>query len=159
MFGGVLVVVKFLFFVWLSWVAFSSFTALQSVREPVVLLPLDYNKSPAYEPSSCELSKMWTWVPSASGLSEIAACPHLLLLTILQLCHLPTPRPSPVSNPSCPFIQYPPLSASCCTILLYFSRHCTVRLNTFIFCVCFLHIICVKSIINLLQYSPTSPIC
>ena len=92
-------------------------------------------------------------------MSEIAACPHLLLLMILQLCHLPTPRPSPVSNPSCPFIQYPPLSASCCTILLYFSRQCTVRLNMFIFCVCFLHIICVKSIINLLQYSPTQLIC
>ena len=31
-----------------------------------------------------------------------------------------------------------PLYASCCTVLLYFSRYCTVRLKMFIFCVCFL---------------------
>lgn len=40
-----------LLFLWLSWAAFSSFTALESVREPVVFVPLGYNKSPAYEPS------------------------------------------------------------------------------------------------------------
>ena len=49
-----------------------------------------------------------------------------------------------------------PLYASCCTVLPYLSRYCTVKINNvfFIFCVCFyVHIICVKSIINLLQYS------
>ena len=56
---------------------------------------------------------------------------HLLLLMILQLCHLPPPLPPPVSNSSCLFTQCQPLYASCCTVLLYFSRHCTVRLKMF----------------------------
>ena len=30
-----------------------------------------------------------------------------------------------------------PLYASCCTVLLYFSRYCTVRLKMFVFCVSF----------------------
>ena len=50
-----------------------------------------------------ESSKEPEPVPSASGVSEIAACPHPLLLTILQLCHLPPPLPPPVSNSSCLF--------------------------------------------------------
>ena len=33
------------------------------------------SQSPTYEPSSCELSKMWTCIPSTSGVSEAAACP------------------------------------------------------------------------------------
>ena len=53
-------------FVWLSWAAFSSFTALESVREPVVFLSLGYNKSPAYEPSRCELSKIRTCMHMSS---------------------------------------------------------------------------------------------
>ena len=32
------------------------------------------SKSPTYEPSSCELSKMWTCIALTSGVSEIAAC-------------------------------------------------------------------------------------
>ena len=56
---------------------------------------------------------------------------RLLLLTILQLCHLPPPLPPPVSNSSCLFTQCQPLYASCCTVLLNFSRYCTVRLKMF----------------------------
>ena len=33
-------------------------------------------------------------MPSTSGMSEIAACPHLLLMITLQLFHLPPPLPS-----------------------------------------------------------------
>ena len=54
---------------------------------------------------------------------------HLLLLMILQLYHLPPPLPSPVSNSSCLFTRCQPLYASCCTILRYFSRYCTVRIK------------------------------
>ena len=32
------------------------------------------SKSPTYEPSSCELSKMWTCIALTPGVSEIAAC-------------------------------------------------------------------------------------
>ena len=45
----------------------------------------------------------------------------------------------PVSNSSCLFTWCQPLYASCCTVLLYFSRCYTVRLKMFsLFCVCFL---------------------
>ena len=48
---------------------------------------------------------------------------------ILQLYHLPPPRPPPVSNSSCLFIQCQLLYANHCTVLLYISRHCTIRLK------------------------------
>ena len=60
---------------------------------------------------------------------QLALC--LLLLTILQLYHLPPPLPPPVSNSSCLFTRCQPLYASCCTVLLYFSGYCTVRLKMF----------------------------
>ena len=50
-----------------------------------------------------------------------------------------------------------PRNASCSTVQLYFSKYCTARLKM-IFCICLLCIICVKSIINLLQYSTIQPI-
>ena len=89
---------------------------------------------------------------------------HLLLLKILQLYHLPPPIFPPVSNSSCLYTSCQPLYVSCHSVLLYFSRYCTIRLKScFIFlffmclcaflCVCFSCIICVKSILNLLQYS------
>ena len=58
---------------------------------------------------------------------------HLLLLTILQLYHLPPLLPPPVSNSSCAFTQCQPLYADCSDVLLYFSRHCTIRLKMFYF--------------------------
>ena len=41
---------------------------------------------------------------------------HLLLLTTLQLCHLPPPLPPPVRNSSCLFTPCQLLCTSCCTI-------------------------------------------
>ena len=72
---------------------------------------------------------------------------HLLLLTIVQLYHLPLPLPPPVSNSSCPFTWCQHLYASCCTVLLYFSRYYTVRLKMFsLFFVClfFMYYLCEK---------------
>ena len=55
---------------------------------------------------------------------------HLLLLTILQFYHLPPP---PVSNSSCLFTCCQPPYVSCYTVLLYFSRYCSL---------CFLYFLC-----------------
>ena len=93
-------------------------------------------------------------VSSTSGMSEIVVCLHLLLLTILQLYHLSPPLLPPVSSSSCLFTGCQPLYASCCTILLLFKvLYCKIKNVFFIFCVCFICIICVKSSSNLLQYS------
>ena len=75
---------------------------------------------------------------STSGMSEIAL--RLLLLTILQRHHPPPALPPPVGNSSRLFAQCQPPYASCCTVLLYFSRCCTVRLKLFslLFWVCLL---------------------
>ena len=81
---------------------------------------------------------------------------HLLLLTILQLYHLPPPLPPPVSNTSCLFIRCQSLYASCCIGLLYFARYYTVKFKMLYFS-CFV-CVCVKSILNLLQYSTTQPV-
>ena len=84
-------------------------------------------------------------------MSNIAACPPSLFLMILQLCHLPPPFPPPVSDSSpCSLNASPCMPAA---VLYYWTFWGTVRFKYFNFCVCFLHIICVKSVINLLQYS------
>ena len=49
----------------------------------------------------------------------------------LQLYHLPLPLPPPVSNSSCLFTGCQSLCASCCTVLLYFSRCCAIRFYMF----------------------------
>ena len=54
-----------------------------------------YSKSSTYEPSSCELSKIWTCVPSTSGMSETAACPPSS-----PIADDPSALPSPTSSPS-----------------------------------------------------------
>ena len=74
----------------------------------------------------------------------------LLLLTILQLYHPPPPLPPPVSNSSC----CSPMPAPVCWLLycatvLFKVLYYKIK-NVF---VCFLCIICVKIIINLLQNS------
>ena len=51
---------------------------------------------------------------------------HLLLLTILQLCHLSLPLSPPVSSSSCLFPPCQPFCPSCYTVLLYFSRYCKI---------------------------------
>ena len=63
-------------------------------------------------------------VPSASGLSEIAACPPPPIADNPSTLPL---LPPPVSNSSCLFMQWQPLHASCCTVLLYFSKYYTIR--------------------------------
>ena len=68
---------------------------------------------------------------------------HLLLLTILQLYYLPPPPSPPVSNSSCLFTRCQPLYASCCTVLLYFSRYCSVRLKMFYLFI-FMYYLCEK---------------
>ena len=73
-------------------------------------------------------------VPSTSGRSEIAACPYLQSLMIIQLYHLSPPLLPLVSNSSCLFTPWCQTRyASCCIVLLYFSRYCTVRLKIFYF--------------------------
>ena len=96
-------------------------------------------------------------VPLASDVSDTAACPSSPIAD--NPSALPSPTSSlPLSN-SCLFTRCQLLYASCCTGLLYFSRHCTVRFKIFslFFVFVFLCIISVRSIINLLQYSVTWP--
>ena len=96
----------------------------------------EYSRFSTYRPSSCDLSRMRTCIPSTSGVSEITACPPS------PIADHPSAVPSPTSSPTSPpsssnssslFTLCQPLYASCCTILLCFSRYCTVRLK------CFLH--------------------
>ena len=89
------------------------------------------------------------------GVSEIAACLHLLLQLALQLHHLP----SPVSNSSCLFTLCQFWNASYCTVPLYFSRYCIVGLKMFSSFLCFLKcIIHGRSTINLSQHSAILPV-
>ena len=55
-------------------------------------------KSPTYDPSSCELLKMWMFSQCRERV-RVQLAVHLLLLSILQLCHLPPPLPFPVQKP------------------------------------------------------------
>ena len=52
-------------------------------------------------------------------------------LMTLQLYHPLLPPSPPVSNSSYLFTGCQPLDASCCAVLLYFSRYYTERLNFF----------------------------
>ena len=63
-------------------------------------------------------------VPSASGVSEAAACPPacLPLLPTLQLQTICRPPPPPVTNSSCLSLR-----AGCYTVLLYFPRPCNTK--------------------------------
>ena len=84
--------------------------------------------NPARNQTLCHQRQAWV---------KLQLALRLLLLTILQLYHLPPPLPPPVSNSSCLFTRCQPLYASCCSVLLYFSRYCTVRLKMFsLFFVC-----------------------
>lgn len=67
-------------------------------------------------------------VPATSGVSEIAAFLHLLLLMGLQLLRLPV-LVSSVSASSCLFTRCY-LHASCCTVLF---KSCAVRLKCFLY--------------------------
>ena len=64
------------------------------------------------------------------GVMKLQLSFHLLLLRILQVCHLPRPLPPPVSNSSWLFTWCQPLYAGCCPVLLYFSCYCVVVLQS-----------------------------
>ena len=59
-------------------------------------------------------------MPLTSGMMTLQLALLLLLLTILQLYHLPPPLSPPVGNFSCLLTQSQTLFASCYTVLLYF---------------------------------------
>ena len=61
---------------------------------------------------------------------------RLLSLTFLQLYHLPPLLLLPVSNSSCLVTWCQPLYASCCTMLMYFSMYCTIKLKCFPYFLC-----------------------
>ena len=83
-------------------------------------------------------------VPSTSDVSDTAACPPSPIADDPSALPSPTPSP-PLSNSPCLFTRCQPLYASCCTGLLYFSRHCTVRFKIFYFlCLFFMYYFCEK---------------
>ena len=122
-----------------------------------------YSNCSTYKSSSWNLSTMWTYVPSTSGVSEIAACPPSPITdgpSALPSAHpstLPPTLPPAVSNSSCLFTQCQPLSVSCGTVLLYYSKYCKIKNVFFILCVCFYVLFVWKVLlyiyIDLLQFS------
>ena len=65
-----------------------------------------YSKSPSYEHSSCELSKMRTRVPSGSGWVQLQPAPSPRADVAQPRC-LPPPLPPLVSNASCLLVLAP----------------------------------------------------
>ena len=91
----------------------------------------NYSKSPTYELPSCGLSKMPACVLSISGewhcsLPSVSYCWRFFSSTISHLFYL-----LQSVNSSCLFTWYQPLEASWCTVLVYFSRSCIIRLKLF----------------------------
>ena len=93
-------------------------------------------------------------VPSTSGVSEIAAClPSPITGDPSALPSLP-PLPPASGTLACSLLMPAPVCQLLyCASGLFKVSHCKITNVFFIFCL-FLCIICVKSIINLLQYSP-----
>ena len=77
-------------------------------------------------------------------------CSHLLLLTILQLYHLPPPLLLPVSNCSCLFTPCEPCMPA---VVLFKALYWKIQKCFLYSLYLLLFIICVKSIINVLQYN------
>ena len=98
-----------------------------------------YSKSPTYKPSSCELSTMLIAFRQRQMWVKLQLALRLLLLTIFWLHHLPPPFLAPVSNCPCLFTRCQPLYASCSTFKVL-----SCKIKSFIFCVCFLCVLCVK---------------
>ena len=92
--------------------------------------------------------------PSTSSVSEIAACPPSPIAE--DLSALPFPTSSRWLF--LPIHSIPALLRHCCTLLLWFSRYYNIKSIFFIFRVCFWHIICMESVIYLLQHSSLEPI-
>lgn len=112
----VCILYKLLFFCVLYCTEYSSTVSSEIEMNPA------RNQNPSHQ---CQ-----AWVKSQLAL-------HPLLLTILQLHHLPPPLPPPVSNSSHLFTPCQPLYASSCTVCIIY----------------------VKSIINLWQYVLYSQLC
>ena len=112
-----------------------------------------YSKSSTYEPSSCKLSKMQTCVHNMSGAhcymrASSTSCAFVYFIeynSTISLFQAQDVRSRYKSNGDVVGIAK---KHQLFTVLLYFSRYCTVRLEMF----SLLCIICVKSTINLLQY-------
>ena len=97
----------------------------------------------------CHQYQVWLKLHPALG---------LLLLMIFQLHHLSPPLAPPVNNSSCLVTRCQPLYASCCILLLYFSRYFTLKMLLILLCFMFFMYYLCKSIINLLQYSTIQPV-
>ena len=76
------------------------------------------------------------------SISENENCPPSPITDDPSALSFPTSSPHS-SHSFCLFSQCQPLYASCYTILLYFSRYCTVRLKMFIFVFLF-YVLCEK---------------
>ena len=71
---------------------------------------------------------------------------HLLLLTNLQLCHLPPPFPPAVSNSSCLFTWCQLLYASCCTTVLSKVLYYKIQ-NVFLIFLFFFNVLSVSKVL------------
>ena len=67
---------------------------------------------------------------------------RLLLPPVLRLYSLPPPCPPSSATLLASSFNASPCMPSCCTVLLYFSRHCTVRLQMFYLCLFFMYYLC-----------------
>ena len=112
-----------------------------------------YSKPLKHELASCKLSKTQTRIPSVSGMSEITAFPPSPIVD--DPSGLPSPTSSLTSSNCCLFTRCQPLYVSCCSVPLYFSRYCTVRLKYFIYflCLLFMYYLCAKYYkLSIVQY-------
>ena len=101
-----------------------------------------YSKFPTYTPSSFELSKMQTCVPSHWAWVKLHPAFRLLLLMILQLYHLPPPLPPPTSNSSCLFTRFQPLKPA--VVPYYHTFQGIVRLKRFSLFFVLVYVLCEK---------------
>ena len=114
-----------------------------------------YNKSPTYKTLSCQLSKIWMYIWFQQGTRTYAISVRHEWIAACPPSAPPSATPSPSSSQSS-FLPVHLMPALVCQLLycttVFFQG--TVKLNTFsllfVFALC---IICVSSIINLLQYS------
>ena len=85
------------------------------------------------------------YILSASSMSEIAACPPLLLLMKLQPYHLAPPLPPPVSNSSCLLVQCQPIFQLLYRTTVLFKVLCCRIKNVFLIFLClfFIYHLCV----------------
>ena len=76
------------------------------------------SKSAMHEPSSRELSKMWTCIPPRPGMRETAAGPPSPIADDPSALPSPASSPPSISNSFCLFTRRPPLCARWCTVIV-----------------------------------------